>query len=54
MTDTTDTTIACPIDGCDAGPWSDTYGATGGRRRRFVHVYTHDVRGLPFKKIDRL
>ena len=54
MTDTDDATIACPIDKCDAGPWPDSYGASGGRRKRFVHVYAHDVRGLPFKKIDRL
>jgi len=45
--------IECPV--CDdAGPWPDTYGAAGGRRKRFIHVYEHDVRGLPFKKIERL
>jgi len=44
--------IECPI--CDAGPWRDTYGADGGRRARFIHVYEHDVRGAPFKKIERL
>lgn len=46
--------ITCPFDECDAGPWPDTKGADGGRRQRFIHVYTHDCRGLPFKKIDRL
>ena len=46
--------IECPIDECDAGPWPDTYGADGGRRARFVHLYEHDVRGIAFKQIDRL
>jgi hypothetical protein len=46
--------IECPIDECDAGPWPDTYGADGGRRARFIHVYEHDVRGAPFKQIERL
>jgi len=31
----------------------DTYGADGGRRKRFLHMYeAHgDGRGLPFKKL---
>ena len=43
--------ITCPVDDCDAGPWADTYGADGGRRARFQHVYdAHaDGRGLPCK-----
>ena len=49
-------TLACPAEDCDAGPWPDTYGATGGRRARFLHVYAEhgDARTLPFKMIDRL
>ena len=49
-------TLACPVDDCDAGPWPDTYGADGGRRARFIHLYRdHDFsQGLPFKRIDRL
>jgi len=50
----TDATIECPE--CDAGPWPDTYGADGGRRARFIHLYrAHEFsRGLPFNRIDRL
>ena len=48
--------LECPIDECDAGPWPDTKGAHGGQRKRFIHVYTHrdELRGIPFKQIDRL
>ena len=46
-------TIGCPE--CSE-TWPDTYGADGGRRKRFIHLYrAHEFsRGLPFKRIDRL
>lgn len=46
-------TLACPVDDCPA-EWPDTYGADGGRRARFLHLYRdHDfARGLPFKRLD--
>ena len=49
-------TLACPVEDCDAGPWPDTYGATGGRRARVVHLYAEhsDGRGRPINKIERL
>jgi hypothetical protein len=45
-------TLACPVADC-AETWPDTYGATGGRRARFLHVYAAhgDGRGLPFKRL---
>ena len=48
--------IACPVEDCDAGPWPDTYGATGGRRARVMHLYAEhgDGRGRPINKIERL
>jgi hypothetical protein len=48
-------TILCPVDDCDAGPWPDTYGHDGGRRKRMTHLYAeHDDRTLPWSRIDRL
>jgi len=48
-----DNQLECPYDGCAAGPWPDTYGATGGRRERFVHAYDEhgDARGSPARKV---
>ena len=54
--DTAPDEITCPIDDCPAGPWPDTMGADGGRRKRVLHLLgAHDdVRGNPLNKIDRL
>ena len=54
--DTAPDEITCPIDDCPAGPWPDTMGADGGRRKRVLHLLgTHDdVRGNPLNKIERL
>jgi hypothetical protein len=49
-------TLACPVDDCPA-TWPDTYGADGGRRARFLHLYEAHDSGrydAPFKRIDRL
>lgn len=48
--------IACPFEDCDAGPWPDTAGADGGKRKRVVHLYAAhgDGRGDPMNKIERL
>ena len=55
MDGTMTATLACPAEDCPES-WPDTYGATGGRRARFLHVYAEhgDARTLPFKMIDRL
>ena len=47
--------IACPVDDCPE-TWPDTYGATGGRRKRVLHLYAEhgDGRGRPINKIERL
>lgn len=47
--------IECPVDDCNAGPWPDTYGHDGGRRKRMRHLYDeHDDRTHPWSRIDRL
>jgi len=48
--------IACPFEDCDAGPWPDTMGADGGRRKRVLHLLTKhdDCRGSPWSRIERL
>ena len=45
--------IACPECGAK---WPDTYGAGGGRRNRFLHMYENhgDGRGIPFKQLEGL
>lgn len=54
MTDAAE--ITCPFDDCDAGPWPDTDGADGGKRKRVLHLLREhdDCRGHPLNKVERL
>jgi hypothetical protein len=56
MSDADPAEITCPIAECEAGPWPDTMGADGGRRKRVLHLLREhdDVRGNPLNKIERL
>jgi len=42
--------LECPECG---KTFADTYGPDGGRRKRFLHMYSEhgDMRGLPFNKL---